>query len=92
MVASVRKHSLQIGNKVRDTVREDQFDGGAEKIVAKQLNRLSAKGVTAAKGPAMLADGGGLYLRASATGAKSWVFVYRKGAKRTGERSSTSPR
>ena len=43
--------------------------------MAQKLNRLSARAVTAAKGPALLADGGGLYLRVAATGAKSWVFI-----------------
>lgn len=51
--------------------------------MAISLNRLSAKTVTAAKGPNLLADGGGLYLRVSATGAKSWVFIHRIGAKRS---------
>ncbi len=57
--------------------------------MALELNRLSARAVTAAKGPALLADGGGLYLRVAApkadgTGAaKSWVYIYRLGKKRT---------
>ncbi len=57
--------------------------------MALELNRLSAKAVTAAKGLALLADGGGLYLRVAASkadgsaGAKSWVFIYRLGTKRT---------
>lgn len=51
--------------------------------MAQKMNRLSAKAVTAAKGPALLADGGGLYLRVSTSAAKSWVFIYRKGVKRT---------
>ena len=51
--------------------------------MAMNLNRLSARAVTAAKGPALLADGGGLYLRVSATGARSWVFIHRLGAKRS---------
>lgn len=51
--------------------------------MAIQLNRLSAKAVTAAKGPDLIADGGGLYLRVSGTDAKSWVFIHRVGSKRS---------
>jgi integrase len=38
--------------------------------------KLSAVVVARAKGRAVLHDGGGLYLRVSPTGAKSWVFRY----------------
>jgi integrase len=41
-----------------------------------RTGKLSAVEVTKAKGPAVLHDGGGLYLRVSATGAKSWVFRF----------------
>jgi hypothetical protein len=51
--------------------------------VAQTLNRLSARGVTTIKQPGLHADGGGLYLRVDAKGAKRWVFVFRRGAKRT---------
>ena len=51
--------------------------------MAIKLNRLSAKAVSAAKGPALMADGGGLYLRVSGTDAKSWVFIHRNGSKRS---------
>lgn len=51
--------------------------------MAIKLNRLSAKAVTAAKGPDLIADGGGLYLRVSGTGAKSWVFIHRVSTKRS---------
>ena len=51
--------------------------------MAIKLNRLSAKAVSAAKGPALMADGGGLYLRVSKTTAKSWVFIHRTGSKRS---------
>jgi integrase len=44
--------------------------------------KLSAVEVTRAKGPAVLHDGGGLYLRVSATGAKSWVFRFQLDGKR----------
>jgi integrase len=39
-------------------------------------NKLSARAIEAAKGPAVLPDGGGLLLRVSAAGSKSWVFRY----------------
>ena len=44
--------------------------------------KLSAIEVAKAKGPAVLHDGGGLYLRVSATGAKSWVFRFQIDGKR----------
>ena len=51
--------------------------------MAIKLNRLSAKTVSAARGPALMADGGGLYLRVSGSDAKSWVFIHRVGSKRS---------
>jgi integrase len=47
-----------------------------------RTGKLSAIEVAKAKGPAVLHDGGGLYLRVSATGAKSWVFRYQLDGKR----------
>lgn len=47
-----------------------------------RTGKLSAIEVTRAKGPAVLHDGGGLYLRVSATGAKSWVFRFQLDGKR----------
>jgi integrase len=51
--------------------------------MAKSLHRLSVKTVAAAKTPGLLADGGGLYLQLTPSGAKSWVFIYRRKTKRT---------
>jgi len=47
-----------------------------------RTGKLSAGEVTKAKGPAVLHDGGGLYLRVSATGSKSWVFRFQLDGKR----------
>jgi integrase len=47
-----------------------------------QTGKLSAVEVSKAKGPAVLHDGGGLYLRVSETGAKSWVFRFQIDGKR----------
>src|SRR5437899_59743 len=47
-----------------------------------RTGKLSAVEVTKAKGPAVLHDGGGLYLRVSASGAKSWVFRFQLDGKR----------
>jgi len=47
-----------------------------------RTGKLSAVEVAKAKGPAVLHDGGGLYLRVSATGAKSWVFRFQIDGKR----------
>src|SRR5215469_17803390 len=47
-----------------------------------RTGKLSAVEVHKAKGPAVLHDGGGLYLRVSPTGAKSWVFRFQLDGKR----------
>jgi integrase len=47
-----------------------------------QIGKLSAVEVTKAKGPAVLHDGGGLYLRISPTGSKAWVFRFQLDGKR----------
>jgi integrase len=44
--------------------------------------KLSGVVVARAKGPAVLHDGGGLYLRVTETGAKRWVFRYQLGGRR----------
>jgi integrase len=44
-------------------------------------NRLTAIKVAKATRPGLLADGHGLYLRIKPTGAKSWVFRYRRDGK-----------
>ena len=44
--------------------------------------KLSAVEVAKAKGPRVLHDGGGLYLRVSHTGSKSWVFRFQLDGKR----------
>jgi integrase len=47
-----------------------------------RIGKLTALDVTRAKGPAVLHDGAGLYLRVSASGAKSWVFRYQLDGRR----------
>jgi integrase len=47
-----------------------------------RTGKLSAVEVAKVKGPAVLHDGGGLYLRVSGTGAKSWVFRFQLDGKR----------
>jgi integrase len=46
------------------------------------IGKLSAVAITKAKGPAVLHDGGGLYLRVSPTGSKAWVFRFQLDGKR----------
>lgn len=46
-----------------------------------EINKLSARGVAAISDPGRHSDGGNLYLSVSKTGAKSWVFFYRKDGK-----------
>jgi hypothetical protein len=45
--------------------------------VARSINRLSARAVTTLTKPGLHADGGGLYLLVSSTGARRWTFVFR---------------
>jgi integrase len=47
-----------------------------------RTGKLSAVEVAKAKGPAVLHDGGGLYLRISPTGSKAWVFRFQIEGKR----------
>jgi hypothetical protein len=42
----------------------------------RRLNRLTARAVVTLKKPGRHADGGGLYLRIDANGAKRWVFMW----------------
>lgn len=42
-----------------------------------KINRLTARRVATVTEPGYHADGGGLYLQVTASGAKSWVFRYR---------------
>jgi integrase len=44
--------------------------------MARILNRLTAMKVTKAKGPGLLSDGGGLYLRIAPGGSKQFIFRY----------------
>jgi integrase len=48
----------------------------------KRAKGLTATQVSAAKSPGMFADGGGLYLQTSASGAKSWIYRYKLGGRR----------
>lgn len=46
--------------------------------MALALNKLSARGVTSITKPGRHGDGGGLYLVVDKSGAKRWVFLYRR--------------
>ncbi|HYC66591.1 tyrosine-type recombinase/integrase [Brevundimonas sp.] len=50
--------------------------------MARQINRLSPRGVTSLQTPGLHADGGGLYLQVGPTGAKSWSFIFQWRGKR----------
>lgn len=52
-------------------------------MAARTLNRLTDRAIRQAKEPGWYADGGGLYLRIDAGGAKRWVFVFQWHKKRT---------
>ena len=47
--------------------------------MTRALHLLSAKKIQHLKDPGRHADGGGLYLRITKRGAKSWVFMRSKG-------------
>jgi integrase len=47
-----------------------------------RTSKLTAVEIAKEKGPKVLHDGGGLYLRVTATGTKSWVFRFQIGGKR----------
>ena len=51
--------------------------------MARALQRLTALKVDRLKTPGLYADGGGLYLQIKAVGARSWVFRYRIGGRKT---------
>ncbi|MDP6819638.1 MAG: Arm DNA-binding domain-containing protein [Alphaproteobacteria bacterium] len=44
--------------------------------MARGINRLSARAVESTKKVGLIADGGGLYLQVSKSGAKSWIFKF----------------
>src|SRR4051812_6932621 len=48
----------------------------------RQAKALSARRVETAKDPGLFADGNGLYLQVTATGAKTWIFRYVLNGKR----------
>jgi integrase len=51
------------------------------RLVARTIGKLTALAVTQAKRRGYYGDGGGLYLQVSASGAKSWVFRFKEGAR-----------
>jgi integrase len=50
--------------------------------MAKQLHTLSARTVATLTAPGRHSDGGGLYLNVTASGARSWVFMWKVAGKR----------
>lgn len=50
--------------------------------MGRELFKLSARRVTTVSKPGYYADGGGLYLQVSPSGAKTWIFRYRFAGKR----------
>jgi integrase len=52
------------------------------KKMGKQLHKLSARTVSTLAVPGRHSDGGGLYLNVTASGARSWVFMWKVAGKR----------
>ena len=50
--------------------------------MARQLHTLSARTVATLTKPGRHSDGGGLYLNITASGARSWVFMWKVDGKR----------
>src|SRR5262245_12555526 len=46
-------------------------------VMARSINKLSARTVETVKAPGRYSDGGNLYLSISANGGRRWVFMYR---------------
>ena len=46
------------------------------RLMARSINKLSARTVDTVKKHGLLADGGGLYLQVGKAGAKSWLFRF----------------
>ena len=46
--------------------------------MALSLNKLTARDVTKISAPGRYSDGGNLYLVVDASGARRWVFLYRR--------------
>jgi integrase len=63
----------------RSDINVGVWVGDENTALARQINKLSALGVTRATKPGRHSDGGGLYLQVSPSGAKSWLFLYRQG-------------
>jgi Arm DNA-binding domain len=49
--------------------------------VARRIDRLTDRSIKAKKEKGYYADGDGLYLQISATGAKSWIFRFKRDGK-----------
>src|SRR5690348_8572124 len=47
------------------------------KMGTRQINRLTAKSLSAKHTPGLLADGGGLYLQIAPAGSRTWIFRFR---------------
>ena len=47
----------------------------------RHVGKLTARQVATAKGPALIGDGGGLYLKVGDGGAKSWIVRWSSGGK-----------
>jgi integrase len=50
--------------------------------MGRQVDKLTARKVDTIKAPGRHSDGGGLYLNVTDTGAKSWLFMFKKAGRR----------
>ena len=64
------------------TIRAIPVGNEVGKAMARQVDKLTARKVDTVKAPGRHSDGGGLYLNVTESGAKSWLFMFKKAGRR----------
>jgi integrase len=67
---------------LQSSVKGGEEGGEGQGQMARQLHTLSARTVATLTKPGRHSDGGGLYLNITASGARSWVFMWKVDGKR----------
>src|SRR5687768_1355886 len=73
---AIQPHPLQ------SSLKGGEEGGEGQVKMARQLHTLSARTVATLTKPGRHSDGGGLYLNITASGARSWVFLWKVDGKR----------
>ena len=69
-------------NPLQSSLKGGEQGGEGLGQMARQLHTLSARTVATLTKPGRHSDGGGLYLNITASGARSWVFMWKTDGKR----------